>query len=62
MLERDSLLLQIYSNEIIDRRIDVLKSGVMDDASAKNGKSYFAGTLNLIGMLVLGLFLLLIPV
>ena len=62
MLERDYLLIQIFSKEIVDRRIDVLKSGMMHDAAPKNEISFFASTLNLVGILVIALFLLLIPV
>ena len=61
MLERDYLVLQYFSKDIIDRRIEILKSGMMHDAAASKEKSFLAGTLNLFGFLMLGLFLLLIP-
>jgi hypothetical protein len=62
MLERDYLMIQYMSKEIIDRRLNVLKSGMIRDAASGKEKPYLVSTLNFVGILVLTLFLLLMPV
>ncbi|MBI9051191.1 MAG: hypothetical protein JEZ00_17340 [Anaerolineaceae bacterium] len=60
MLERDYLMIQYFSNDIIDRRIELLKSGMMQDAKSKKQSLFLTGMLNLFGILVLFLFLVFI--
>ena len=62
MLERDVVIFHYFSQDMIDRRIAMLKSGLVCNAVSKSEKPFFVGTLNLFGILLLGLFLLLIPV
>jgi hypothetical protein len=62
MLEREFAVFYYFSQDMIDRGIAMLKSGLVCDTVSGKEKSLLVSMLNFVGIFVLTLFLLLMPV